>query len=149
MRFRSRREESLELQLLPLIDVVFLLLIFFLMGTTFIELLDKLDIQLPPSKVASRQERRNNLLEMSATGEIFLNGASTTIDDLEAALVRISEGKGSKTVVIKADRRVTHGDVVQVMGLCQKAKLLDIAIAALLEVTEEVGTREAGGEQGG
>jgi biopolymer transport protein ExbD len=139
MRFRRRREEALELQLLPLIDVVFLLLIFFLMGTTFIELLDKLDIELPPSKVASRQERRNNLLEMSATGEIYLNGARVSMQELEESLERIAEGKGSKTVVIKADRRVTHGDVVQVMGLCQKAKLLDIAIAALLEVTEEVG----------
>lgn len=140
MRFRRRKEEALELQLLPLIDVVFLLLIFFLMGTTFIELLDKLDIQLPPSKVASRQERRNNLLEMSATGEIYLNGASVSMDELERSLERISRGKGSKTVVIKADRRVSHGDVVQVMGQCQKVGLLDIAIAALLEVTEEVGT---------
>jgi biopolymer transport protein ExbD len=142
MRFRRRQEESLELQLLPLIDVVFLLLIFFLMGTTFIELLDKLDIQLPPSKAATRQERRNNLLEMSATGEIYLNGASVTMVELQSALERIAEGKGSKTVVIKADRRVSHGEVVQVMGLCQKAKLLDIAIAALLEVTEEVGSGE-------
>jgi biopolymer transport protein ExbD len=140
VRFRRRKEEALELQLLPLIDVVFLLLIFFLMGTTFIELLDKLDIQLPPSKVASRQERRNNLLEMSATGEIYLNGASVSMDELERSLERISRGKGSKTVVIKADRRVSHGDVVQVMGQCQKVGLLDIAIAALLEVTEEVGT---------
>ena len=141
MRFRRRREEALELQLLPLIDVVFLLLIFFLMGTTFIELLDKLDIELPPSKVASRQERRNNLVEMSAAGEIYLNGARVTMQELEESLERIAKGKGSKTVVIKADRRVSHGDVVQVMGLCQKAKLLDIAIAALLEVTEEVGAR--------
>ncbi len=142
MRFRQRRGESLELQLLPLIDVVFLLLIFFLMGTTFIELLDKLDLQLPSSKSATRQERRNNLVEMGATGEIYLNGAKVTMDELEGGLERIARGKGNKTVVIKADRRVSHGDVVQVMGLCQKARLLDIAIAALLEVTEEVGPGE-------
>jgi biopolymer transport protein ExbD len=138
MRFRQRGGESLELQLLPLIDVVFLLLIFFLMGTTFIELLDKLDLQLPPSKSATRQERRNNLVEMGATGEIYLNGARVTMDELEEGLEHIASGRGNKTVVIKADRRIPHGDVVQVMGLCQKTKLLDIAIAALLEVTEEV-----------
>ncbi|MCU0611266.1 MAG: biopolymer transporter ExbD, partial [Candidatus Eisenbacteria bacterium] len=62
MKFRKRQAEGLELQIVSLIDVVFLLLIFFLMGTTFVDLLDKLDIRLPESSVTNRQQRRNHLI---------------------------------------------------------------------------------------
>jgi biopolymer transport protein ExbD len=140
LRFSRREPEAIELQLVPLIDVVFLLLIFFLMGTTFVDLLDKLDIRLPESSVATRQERRNHLIEMSSDGKIFLNGGLATIDDLGERLEQLQwdPGTRSRVVIIKADKRVSHGDVVKVMGLCKESGILQIGIAALLEIEEEI-----------
>ena len=140
MRFRKRQTEPFELQLVSLIDVVFLLLIFFLMGTTFVDLLDKLDIRLPESSVATRQQRRNHLIEMSVEGRMFLDGSEVTMDDLEGRLEQVywDTGMGGRVVIIKADKRVSHGDVVKVMGICKKAGVLQVGIAALFEVEEEV-----------
>lgn len=140
MNFRKTRSELMELQIVALIDVVFLLLIFFLMGTTFVDLLDKLDIRLPESSVATRQERRNHLIEMSVDGRIFFDGIPTTMEQLRERLeqTRWDPGMGGRVVIIKADKRVPHGDVVKVMGICKKAGILQVGIAALLEVEEEV-----------
>lgn len=138
--FRKQESEGIELQLVPLIDVVFLLLIFFLMGTTFVDLLDKLDIRLPESTVATQQERRNHLIEMSPDGRIFLNSVEVTMEDLLPRLERLrwDPGTRSRVVIIKADKRVSHGEVVKVMGTCKEAGILQIGIAALLEIEEEV-----------
>ncbi len=140
MRFRRQESEAIELQLVPLIDVVFLLLIFFLMGTTFVDLLDKLDIRLPESSVATQQERRNHLIEMPLEGQIILNGGEVAIDELLPRLERLrwDPGLRSRVVIIKADKRVSHGSVVKIMGICKQAGILQIGIAALLEIEEEV-----------
>lgn len=140
MRFRKRTPEGIELQIVSLIDVVFLLLIFFLMGTTFVDLLDKLDIRLPESSVTTRQQRRNHLIELSVDGRVFLDGVAVTMEDLPVRLEQVywDPGMGGRVVIIKADKRVTHGDVVRVMGICKKAGVLQVGIAALLEIVEEV-----------
>lgn len=140
MKFRKRQAEGLELQIVSLIDVVFLLLIFFLMGTTFVDLLDKLDIRLPESSVTNRQQRRNHLIEMSVDGRLFLDGSAVSMEELEPRLEQVywDPGMGGRVVIIKADKRVTHGDVVKVMGICKKAGVLQVGIAALMEVDEEV-----------
>ncbi len=140
LRFRKRAQEPIELQIISLIDVVFLLLIFFLMGTTFVDLLDKLDIRLPESSVTTRQQRRNHLIEMSVDGRIYLDGALVTMEELLPRLERVNwdPGMGGRVVIIKADKRVSHGDVVKVMGICKKAGVLQVGIAALLEVEEQV-----------
>ncbi|MBN1424543.1 biopolymer transporter ExbD [Candidatus Fermentibacteria bacterium] len=140
MRFRKRTPEGIELQIVSLIDVVFLLLIFFLMGTTFVDLLDKLDIRLPESTATTRQQRRNHLIELSVDGRMFLDGVTVTMEDLPLRLEQVSwdPGMGGRVAIIKADKRVTHGDVVRVMGICKKAGVLQVGIAALLEIEEEV-----------
>jgi len=140
LRFRKGKPDLVELQLVSMTDVVFLLLIFFLMGTTFSDLLDKLDIRLPESQVATRQQRRNHLIEMSVDGQIFLDGSQVTVDDLGQRLeqVRWDPGMGGRVVILKADKRVSHGEVVRVMGICKKAGVLQVGIAALLEVEEQI-----------
>ncbi len=126
--------------MVPLIDVVFLLLIFFLMGTTFVDLLDKLDIRLPESAVATRQERRNHLIEMGIDGRVFVDGGLVTMEELSVRLEQLQwdPGTRSRVVIIKADKRVTHGDVVKVMGICKEIGIFQVGIAALLEIEEEI-----------
>ena len=140
MRFRRHESENIELQMVPLIDVVFLLLIFFLMGTTFVDLLDKLDIRLPESAVATRQERRNHLIEMGIDGRVFVDGGLVTMEELSVRLEQLQwdPGTRSRVVIIKADKRVTHGDVVKVMGICKEIGIFQVGIAALLEIEEEI-----------
>ena len=120
MNFRRTRREEVGVNLTPLIDVVFLLLIFFMVSTTFTRE-TQLKLDLPES--ASGEPVENQNLEqievlVSATGEVTINGKSLispNLDSLQTALQREAGGNNSLPVVITADAKASHQSVITVM----------------------------------
>jgi len=129
MQFNEPDEEQVSISLTSLIDVVFLLLIFFMVTSSFVDFQRKLDIQLPEAKAADREQKEQKpiQIEMDKGGRITFNGDVVTLQELEARL-RKPEVRGSPAI-IRADRRLSHGDVTYVLGLCKDAGVNDIAIA--------------------
>lgn len=113
----------------PMIDVVFLLIIFFMVSTVFVDFSRRMDINLPTSKSSILDESAKTIeIEMSKDKKIFLAGKSTTLLGLEQALANLKGGK-KQTAVIRADKILPYGEVIQVMGLLQKAGVPDISVA--------------------
>jgi len=130
MKFRRSEEEDYSLQLTPLIDVVFLLLIFFMVSTAFIDFTRRMDIELPESSAGAAAEKaRVYEIEMNLDKKIFMNGEEVVIEALPD-LLKVDDPKITKrSAMIRADRRLDYGDVVKVMGICQKAGIMDIGVA--------------------
>ena len=129
MHFRREQEENYSLELTPLIDVVFLLLIFFMVSTAFVDFPRRMDINLPTSKAASDDEVVKNLeIEMTKDKKIFILGRRTNLQQLEVSLAELKKPQEVKTI-IRADKDIAYGDVVKVMGLLQAAKVTDISVA--------------------
>lgn len=129
MQFNEPDEEQAGISLTSLIDVVFLLLIFFMVTSSFVEFHRKLDIQLPEAKAAEleQKDRKPIQIEMDRGDRITMDGEDVTLAQLEARLQRL---QGQRTAaVIQADRRLSHGSVTAVLGLCRDAGIRDIAIA--------------------
>ncbi len=130
MRFASKTEEDYSLQLTSLIDVVFLLLIFFTVSTSFVDFTRRMDILLPQSKKSTEVERVENfLLEVGVEKKLTLNGKDITIDDLERRLMEARRTPGRRTLIIKADKRLDYGFVVRIMGISFSAEIRDISVA--------------------
>jgi biopolymer transport protein ExbD len=114
----------------PLIDVVFLLIIFFMVSTVFVDFSRHMDINLPTSKSSIIDESPKTLeIEMSKDKKIFLAGKSITFLGLEQALAKLDVKSKKQTAVIRADKTLPYGEVIQVMGLLQKAGVPDISVA--------------------
>ncbi len=129
MRFRSEEEENFSLDLTPLVDVVFLLLIFFMVSTVFVDFKRRMDISLPTSKVSIPDEIPKAIeLEITADKQVFLNGDKVSLKSLESALKKIDVNK-KKAAIIRADKNLPYGDVIKVMGMLQSARILDISVA--------------------
>ena len=129
MYFRKEEEENYSLELTPLVDVVFLLLIFFMVSTAFVDFPRQMDIALPASKSAQPESEPSKIeLEMNSAKQIFLNGKEVTIPELENALAGM-QGKEKAQALIRADTNLPYGDVVQVMGILQAEGILDISVA--------------------
>ena len=129
MRFRSESEENFSLDLTPLVDVVFLLLIFFMVSTVFVEFKRQVDISLPPSKSSVPSEVLGPVkVELTIDRQIFLNGEKINLNEFESALSRISPSK-KKSAIIRADKNLPYGNVIKVMGMLQSAQILDIGVA--------------------
>lgn len=129
MYFKKEAEENYSLELTPLVDVVFLLLIFFMVSTAFVDFPRQMDIALPSSKSAQPDLEADKIeVEMNTAKQIFLNGKETTITELEDALRKI-KGKEKAQALIRADKNLPYGDVVRVMGILQAENILDISVA--------------------
>ena len=131
MRFQGDSEEDYSLQLTSLIDVVFLLLIFFMVSTSFVDFTRRLDIELPEAKSSAEVvEKKSFLIEVGAEKRISLNGKTVLLDDLESRLkANLESGKFKPSLTIKADKRLDYGYVIKVMGLISEAGVQDISLA--------------------
>ena len=129
MRFRDENEENFSFDLTPLVDVVFLLLIFFMVSTVFVDFKRQMDISLPSSKSSVPSEVREPVkVELTVDKQIFLNGEKVTLEEFESALLKISVSKNN-AAVIRADKNLPYGNVIKIMGILQSAKILDIGVA--------------------
>jgi biopolymer transport protein ExbD len=89
----------------------------------------RLDVQLPEARSGQAAEARRLTIEMAADGAISLNGELVTQEQLEQRLQPAVGTEGQSSVVIKADKRLAYGRVIEVMGLCQATGVADIAVA--------------------
>jgi len=110
-------------------DIVFLLLIFFMVATVLKESIRRLEVQLPESAGSETGESRPLTIEMAADGAIALDGSLIPLEELGTRLRSAVAARAQRSVILKADKRLPYGKVVEVMGLCQVAGITEIAVA--------------------
>ena len=131
MRFsQPKREEiSLGISIAPLIDIVFLLLIFFMLTSHF-EIMSGIDVKLPGiSERGSAQLMDTMIVAIDKTGDCYLREEKVALEDLYLRLKGRTEQK-KMNLILQADRDVRHGHVVRVMDLANKAGVTSIIISA-------------------
>jgi biopolymer transport protein ExbD len=130
MHFRNQEEEDYRMEMTPMIDVVFLLLIFFMVSTSFVDFTKRMDISLPESEAAVKATKRKIFtIEMGIEGKINLNGRPATFENLAGLLEEETRDVMEKSVIIKADKGLPYGGVVKVMGIVKARNITDISIA--------------------
>lgn len=130
MGFRRRLNHEPKIELTPMIDVVFLLLIFFMMTTSFIER-PGLDISLPSSAADEiHQGQKEVRVYLTKTGEIYLQRQLVGMDDLLTRLADYGPARTrGMTFLLMADKEALHGQVVALMDAAKLAGFGQLAIA--------------------
>jgi biopolymer transport protein ExbD len=129
MKFRHPNKRDATFNLTPLIDVVFQLLIFFMVTTTFVSFENRVKVNLPSGDFAAAESSKNITVTITEDNTIYLNGK--LIDPLritESIAAELKKEPG-KIVVLEADKNVLHGKVISVMDLLKKGGADRIAIA--------------------
>ena len=131
MNFSSRDKKRglTEINLTPLIDVVFILLIFFLITSTFVQN-PGLEVQLPKASSAPPSTDQSSIvITVTDQGRIIHHGEAVAIDELEIRLKNLHEKSPEQLIVVQADQATQHGQVVEVMDLARKVGFNMLAIA--------------------
>jgi biopolymer transport protein ExbD len=127
MRFRRHVEfERGQLDIAPLIDVIFLLLIFFMLTSSFI-FQPGIKINLPRAVTSEVIQEENLIITVSAENLIYLNNQAITLKQLKSHLQKAAAK--NKPLLIKADRKASLGRVVQIWDFCREVGLTQINIA--------------------
>ncbi len=126
---RRRREPSINLA--PLVDIVFLLVIFFMVSSTFITPETGLPIDLPQATSGEARPEGAPTVVVRADGQAFWKGEAVDDAALLASLRAELAQDPVGTVILRADRKTPHGRVVQVMDVIRRAGAKRVAVAAV------------------
>ena len=140
MRFQQKHREELELNMTSLIDVVLLLLIFFMMSTRFIDE-SRLQVRLPEAGVqpAAASIKEAVEIEVTAEGNYRVGGrdlVNNSPDTLATALARATDGNRAQPLTIRADARAVHQSVVTAMDVAGRLGYRQINIATVHDGSE-------------
>jgi len=129
MTWRRHKREDPKIELTPMVDVVFLLLIFFMISTTFIET-PGISVDLPESSshVVEKAEKEVKVF-LDREGNIFLGDEPLSWQEFRTRIERYRSTAGNSTFILMADRQSRHGRVVQVMDLARDVGFAKLAIA--------------------
>lgn len=137
MKFGKRTSEEAEtIQMAPLIDIVFLTLVFFMTTAVFSAVEREIDIMLPTASSAEQATQRQHgeiFINVTHDGRIILNNREYTVPELQEVLNRVAEHFPGGSVTIRGDRDSRLETVVAVLDSCKNADIQNISIAALGE----------------
>jgi biopolymer transport protein ExbD len=119
----------------PLVDMVFLLLIFFVVTTSFVKETG-IDVQRSTAATAELKERSNIMLGISAEGQIYMEGKRIDVRSVRALVERALAEDPESGVVIVADKDSNTGTVVQAMDQCRLAGAQNVSLAAKRDAGE-------------
>ena len=129
MRFRKRvRLTRSLLDVTPMADMVFLLLIFFMLSSAFL-IEPGIKLKLPATKTAEIQSEKKLILSVKKTGEIFLNERPVRLEALEEELRLLLPLQTEKLLIVRADKESMHGIIVEVLDKAKLAGAEKLAIA--------------------
>lgn len=130
MRLPQEPELPLQINIVPMIDVIFALLTFFIMSALFLTRSTGLSVNLPKAITAETQAAGEIVVTINPQGGISLNQQPAQLDDLQARVRTLVGTNPQAVVTISADERVNHGRVVAVMDQLRLIPGVRLAIAA-------------------
>lgn len=125
MPLRTDSLEEPQLNLTPMIDIVFLLIIFFMVGTKFSEIEQQFDVDLPSASAIEPMSSTPDpmIVTVAKSGDLSLANESVTTEQLEQNLVAAKAAFNGQVILIRGDGQGTYQSIIDVMDLCNRLKL--------------------------
>ncbi len=124
-----QEDDAEEINMTPMLDVVFIMLIFFIVTTSFVKEAG-IDVNRPEAATAVKKERANILVAISDQGEIWINKRQIDVRAVQANIERLKAENPQGSVVIQADKKATTETLIKVMDASRAAGVFDVSIAA-------------------
>ena len=128
-RHSAGNDDEAGIVLTPMLDVVFIMLIFFIVTSTFIKTTG-IEVNTPTADSSEEQPKGNILIAVDPNGEIWIDRQQVDIRAVRAAVERMRVDQPESSVVVQADQDARSGLVIQVMDQVRMAGVQDVALAA-------------------
>jgi biopolymer transport protein ExbD len=133
MKFRRKKEQISDVDMSPLIDMVFILLIFFMVSSTFVKDM-KLDLERPGASSASRASSKVIRVYIDNTGETYVDGQPVKTWAIQGKLRDMLRASTEKSVLVVTDDSIAVEKLIDVVDQCRLSGAKDVAVATKKEV---------------
>tara|TARA_B100001057_G_C22864451_1_gene955880 strand:+ start:4646 stop:5047 length:402 start_codon:yes stop_codon:yes gene_type:complete len=121
-------ELKTEINILPMIDVIFAILSFFIVSSLFLTRVETIPINLPNSSTAKKEDKKSLNLSIDSKSRIFINKKIVQISNLRNEIIKLNIEKNS-LIIIRGDKSVNYGKIVEVMDIIRSIDNIKIAIS--------------------
>jgi len=132
MRFRERTDTEQRVDISPLIDMVFILLIFFMVSTTFVKDM-KLDLNRPSASTLTAASTKAIRLYIDNAGDVYLDGQPVRVWVIQSRIRDLLASSASGSVLVVTDDQVPAGRLVEVVDQARRAGAQDVGVATVGE----------------
>lgn len=129
MRLPEEPDLPPQINIVPMIDVIFAILTFFILSSLFLTRLEGIPVNLPKAGTAEQQTAEPLTITIDPEGNISLNRQSTNLDEITQQMRRLVLANGEQLVVVNADKKVSHGRVIEIMDRLRQIEGVKLAIA--------------------
>ena len=129
MRLPYATKKKARIEIIPMIDTMFFLLVFFMIATLSMTIQKVIQVDLPTAGSSTDHIPEQVSLTLTKKGEVFFNKEPIVVLELEPRLQSLLQNRRHISVVINADEAVSHGRVIEVMDAVREAGILNMAIA--------------------
>lgn len=133
------KDTGVGFQIVPMIDIMFLLLIFFIAASIYAQWETKMEIKVPTAKTGDYATRFPGevIINVDNQGHISMNFVEYSPDRLEAILAELAKTYADQPVIIRADRKTPYEFVIKVLDICRNVDIANISFATLSEENEK------------
>ncbi len=130
MRLPEETDLPPSLNIVPMIDVIFAILVFFMVSSLYLTRSEGLPVNLPRAKTVEVQKSQQITVSLDKDGNLTLDREAAQLDKLKAQVEALIKTEATAIVVVNADKDVAHGDVVDVIDQLRQIPQVQLAIAA-------------------
>lgn len=128
MRIRRGSIKKSRIEMIPLIDVVFLLLVFFIYSMLSLTIHRGLPVHLPAASTSQADKQEFISITLQRDGRLFLEDNEVHMDTLHSLLIMVKEEDPNRKVYLRADKEVSYQRVVEVLDLVRSAGIYELAL---------------------
>jgi len=130
MRLPEEPDLPPSINIVPMIDVIFAILVFFIVSSLYLTRSEGLPVNLPQAKTAEVQEKQQITVSLDRDGQLTIDSEAAEMANLKTDIEKLITTEETITVVVNADKDVAHGDVVEVIDQLRQIPQVQLAIAA-------------------
>ena len=129
MRLPAAAKKKPRIEIIPMIDTMFFLLVFFMIATLSMTIQQGMPVSLPTAESSTDTETENVSLTLTQDGALYYNKEVITLQELEQRLANLRQTATDPSLLINADKQVPHGRVIKVMDLIRLSGITSMGIA--------------------
>ncbi len=133
MRLPQEPDRPSQINILPMIDVIFVILIYFIVSSLFLTRSEGLPVNLPSAATTQLQKTKQIVVSLDEQGKLAVNKQPTELKNLQTTVKDLIASQKTSLVVINADKAVDHGQVVDILDELRQLPEAKLAIAATKE----------------
>ena len=129
MYFKEKNETGDSINILPMIDIIFAILSFFIISSLYLTRIDSIKVNLPKSSTAVREQNKPQIITVDSNERIYFNSNEISLKNIYAIIRANIENLEDPIVILRADTSVKHGLIVNLLDELRKIENLKVGIS--------------------